>query len=346
MFVDLVRTAAAVLIFWYHMNAELSVRGTEAVWCSIDAGRNIGLGQLGTALFILLSGYTSCLSYRRISTGRRPWLSYYKKRLVSILPMFYIAYILAFLVLRLPDRSYDRTLIYTLFGMDGYLSMHGLRTCYLVGEWFTGCILLLYLLFPAIYALSEKKPLILLAGAVLIKVAALLVIHKTGLTDNDLLFYLPDFIFGVLIFRYRDRIPAVAGWICLVLFLILMLIPLPVSYRICITPCGVTLFLVFLWLSGLLEKHAGEKTSFLRLKKLLAAAAKYTYAIFLTHHVVISLVLRPISGQIGFRTYVKLFVTAFIFTILTAVSVYGINEYLKQLLPSKKMTAGKNAANT
>ena len=341
MFVDLVRTAAALLIFIYHFNMELTVKGAQASWITTDAGKNIGLGQLGTALFILLSGYTSCLSYRRISTGKRPWLTYYKKRLLSILPMFYIAYLLAFTVLRLPDRSFDRTLVYTVFGMDGYLAMHGLKTCYLVGEWFTGCILLLYLLFPAIHALSEKRPLILLTAALAIKAAALIVIHKTGLTDNDLLFYLPDFIFGVLIFRARSRIPQAAGWICFALFLIFTAVSLPVSYRLLIMPCGVTLFLALLCFSGLLEKRAGGRSGFIRIKKVLAAAAKYTYAIFLTHHVVISMVLRPVSGPIGRRAFAGTFLTALAFTVLTAVSVYGANEYLKKLTGR-----GKNTENT
>lgn len=40
----------------------------------------------------------------------------------------------------------------TLFGLDGYLSTQ-MRTYYLIGEWFTGFILLTYLLAPGVYRL-------------------------------------------------------------------------------------------------------------------------------------------------------------------------------------------------
>ena len=51
---DIIRTAAALLVFMYHVNIELTVKGTAASWNSIDAGANIELGQLGTVLLFLL----------------------------------------------------------------------------------------------------------------------------------------------------------------------------------------------------------------------------------------------------------------------------------------------------
>ena len=339
MSLDLIRVLAALLVFLYHINMELTVKGSAAAWTSIDAGVNIELGQLGTVLFFILSGFTSSMSYERIRNERRPWLSYYKKRLLSILPMFYIAYILAFIALRLPDRSYDKTLVFTIFGMDGYLEMHGVHTCYLVGEWFTGCILLIYVLYPLIHRLLDKWPAVLFALALLLKISALMIIRKTGLTDNDLLFFLPDFIFGALIYKYLKKVPAYAGIAGLAVFIVFMCIPMPFSYRISITLSGLSLFIAVQWLCGLMEQRAAGKPAYTQVKQLFSAIAKYTYAIFLTHHVILSFVLRPAAGSIGFGSYCKLLLTSLIFTALASVSVYGINEYLKTLFARRKKTA-------
>ena len=53
------------------------------------------------------------------------------------------------------------------------------------------------------------------------------------------------------------------------------------------------------------------------------------------------MVLRPVSGRIGRRAFAGTFLTALAFTVLTAVSVYGANEYLKKLTGR-----GKNTENT
>ena len=332
---DLIRILAAFLVFLYHLNMELSVRGAHGPFIFIDAGANIEMGQLGTVLFMILSGFTSAMSYEKLRSTDHPVKTYYRKRLKSILPMFYAAYLLAFTALRLPDRSFDHTLLYTLFGMDGYLAVHGVRTCYLVGEWFTGCILLMYLLFPLLYSLSEKGPLYLLTGAILLKAAAILLILKTGLTDNDLLFYLPDFILGCLSFRCLKKIPALGGIVSVLLFLLFTIVRIPVNYRIMISFQGFSLFLALRFLAGTLtgRRKSGNST---RIRDGLRTIAKYTYAVFLTHHVVIGFVLKPVAGMIGKGAYLKLFLTALFFTALMSFFVEEIGEGMTRLLTMRR----------
>ena len=78
--------------------------------------------------------------------------NYIKKRFLGIYPMFWIAYTLIFIYLFYQTKSNvwglpAYKMIITLFAMDGYLSPY-ISTFYLIGEWFLGCIVLIYTVFP------------------------------------------------------------------------------------------------------------------------------------------------------------------------------------------------------
>lgn len=87
-----------------------------------------------------------------------------QKRITSLFPMFYLAYILCrFLRGNFLPHLYDgvplRYFILTVFGMDGFLS-YRLPNFYITGEWFLGCIIILYLFYPVLRWCIKKIPVV------------------------------------------------------------------------------------------------------------------------------------------------------------------------------------------
>ena len=64
---DLMRTAAMLLIVFYHMNYEWSARLMESPLVVTKIGAQGYLGWQGVSLFILVSGAAQCISYERCS---------------------------------------------------------------------------------------------------------------------------------------------------------------------------------------------------------------------------------------------------------------------------------------
>lgn len=150
---DLMRAAAMLLIVFYHMNCEWSARLMESSLVVTKIGAQGYLGWQGVSLFILVSGAAQCISYERCSDLK----TYYKKRWWSIFPSFYMAYFVCYLMGGFGGgvKLFDLSFLWTITGLDGYASLFGIQSHYLVGEWFIGMILVLYIVFPVLYALVQ-----------------------------------------------------------------------------------------------------------------------------------------------------------------------------------------------
>ena len=112
--------------------------------------------------------------------------------------------------------------LFTLFGMDSYVDSFGIPSCSLgIGEWFLGCLIMMYVLFPLLRILIIKRPYMTFAIATLYYA---LMIDKYY--DFKLLSTVPmftnftikiyDFILGMFIARILVRIPPKAAIIGLI----------------------------------------------------------------------------------------------------------------------------------
>lgn len=130
-------------------------------------------GGLGVSFFIVLSGASlSVGSFRKDES----WASFYLRRLRTILPPFWVAYFVCLMLQfgvfgTMAIKDNPLSLMPTLFGIDGYLSLM-VPTYALVGEWYLGFILLLYMLAPAVHRLVERAPLASLAAFFVVSVLA------------------------------------------------------------------------------------------------------------------------------------------------------------------------------
>ncbi|MBL5884913.1 acyltransferase [Lelliottia amnigena] len=141
-----------------------------------------GIGRLGVSLFFMISGALAYVSLTRY-TARE----YYVKRACSVLIPYNIVYFTAGLTLLAlglyfgyPKNPLEQLIkgersvisfLPSVTGVDHYLhGVWGVETAYLTGEWFIGCIILLYIIAPLIFRILQGAPVMTMAATVVISV--------------------------------------------------------------------------------------------------------------------------------------------------------------------------------
>ncbi|MBR1453478.1 MAG: acyltransferase family protein, partial [Lachnospiraceae bacterium] len=162
---DLLKVISILIVFMHHIMMDLYIvhpMHNLKILETLILRPNMNLGMIACGLFVLISGATLALKGRE----EEP-VSFYKKRLIRVLVPFYIAYIIYFIIRVITYKTIfiyggipKWRFIFTLIGMDEYLSANGVATFSLgVGEWFLGCILLCYIAYPFIFRLHKKYKL-------------------------------------------------------------------------------------------------------------------------------------------------------------------------------------------
>ena len=282
---DLMRAAAMLLIVFYHMNCEWSARLMDSPLVVTKIGAQGYLGWQGVSLFILVSGAAQCISYERCSDLK----TYYKKRWWSIFPSFYLAYFVCYLMGGFGGgvKLFDLSFLWTITGLDGYASLFGIQSHYLVGEWFIGMILVLYIVFPVLYALVVRFPKQTLIAAILYYLVMVQLLGNTGRVDKDIVLNVVVFLAGIYLYRYGKRVSLRTGMAAIVLLCLVVFIPLPERitwYLFAIE--GILLYIIFMAAGNALGRV--KNVPCVLFKKLVGVLSKYSYEIFLLHHVLIS----------------------------------------------------------
>lgn len=213
---DVLRVVSALVIVCYHFAVEM----TAVYPLATDAQRAaygvlVALTEAAINVFFLLSGASLALGYGPQNPAP-DWRPYAQSRLLSIYPMYWLGFGALFFygeILHGNNPGIPRwRVVFSLLGLDGYLAQFT-PTFYKIGEWFLGCLLLLYLLFPALVALlraAQKHPALwaVPAGFCLL---AWVWLPRAGAAvqyTHTVLFRLPVFFAGVLLGCYLARRPA------------------------------------------------------------------------------------------------------------------------------------------
>ncbi|MDE6759415.1 MAG: acyltransferase [Lachnospiraceae bacterium] len=299
-YIDGIRFFAVLLVVISHFNVgleqyQITIGGTHWIIPSIFA--NGDFGTLGVSLFFIISGFSLYYNYENDFNVR----TYFKKRFLSIYPQFWCSYILVFCYLFFNYKEFwfevgesipTKRFLLTILGMDGYFLYLG-KNFYLIGEWFLGCIILIYLIFPLLRVSVKRHPLI--TGGIATIIYILVVIYnpfKIGINRN-LLIQGYSFLLGMLlvrcIFKVVNRnVKLITAVICILIFIISINFRVENFGRFMITISGISLFV---FMSLLFETFNVWKASFVKIVN------KYSYDIFLLHHVMISVCLRYFRGH-------------------------------------------------
>ncbi|MDZ7798813.1 MAG: acyltransferase family protein [Patescibacteria group bacterium] len=162
--IDLFRTIAIVLVFFFHISIEIN-----PIWgrVFINFGNiyRFNTGDLGIAIFIIISGLCLTLRYKN---KKIEYVKFITQRFLKIYPPFFIALIMGVIFYYiLPDTLLQEGYYYfpqintadifcSLTGFCNFLGRIG--GPFLGPSWFIGLIIVLYLLFPLLLKKFKTNP--------------------------------------------------------------------------------------------------------------------------------------------------------------------------------------------
>ena len=314
-YLDLIRALATLLIVLTHFNFHLRDHGGGYVLTFEPFG--IYVGALGVSLFLIISGAALTLTYRRPINLKR----FYWKRFLNIYPLFWTAWVLGtlyyFLIYngRPPNAAPARSFIFTLLGIDGLAANFHFRTMYLLGEWFLGFILLFYVVFPLLLWAIDRFPVI--TGVVLLAAYAATVVimprYFPGYPSAMILTTrLPELAFGSYFVLHVRRVHWAAVVPAAGVLAVSAVFPEEIPEDVGTTIVGISAFLILV--------VAGRYVAIQPVRAVVGLIAKYSYPVFLVHHVVIWQVIQRVD-VIGFFPIQRYMLLAAECVIILALSV-------------------------
>lgn len=281
-YLDFVRALAAISIVITHYNAIFLYANPQINNCYVIHAFifNIYIGGFGVSLFLIISGAALMYVYGQACNLKK----FYLKRFKTLYPMFWIAYIIAFLVIYVWKGAWKYTtipkgkLLLSVIGMDGYLA-DVMPTFYLVGEWFLGFIVIFYFVFPLLRWMINKCPVVLAVISLAVYVILLKWYPIQFASSKNLLVRLPELLFGMYFIKYikKVKLPVAIVGLGVLLFNQFFKPDLPTDLQT--TYVGIAAFLVLVYISQWVRSQ--------RIQEICQWVNKYSYAIFLVHHIVI-----------------------------------------------------------
>lgn len=321
---DFIRALSTISIIIFHFNCSLAPHmvygGDNAI--ILYNYKNGNLGQIGVSLFFILSGASLMYNYGDKLSLKK----YYTKRWLAIFPMFYLAWISAtlfymFRFFSLNPFCVDRepwTITLTILGLDGYLCSL-IPNYYLLGEWFLGCILIMYVFFPLIRFLFKKvNPWFILFGYAAIY---LLIVANYNLDFSIEYFVftrLLEFIFGMFLIEHGNKVNTVSVLISGSVVTLWNCVYINIPQMCKTTIMGISLYIILMFIGQKLDKNGNFFFRYV---------SKLSYAIFLCHHIVIDQICTRFDGRMygKHETYVILLMS-FIMIFFVATLLYNLHE--------------------
>lgn len=291
---DFVRTYAMLLIILFHAFIQMG---------SFNIGKypfvnfaNGNFGFRGVTLFFALSGALLCYRNASVKLNIKEIGTFYKKRWLSIFPAFYLVWLGEYIHRVLINRSFffngnPLSMILSLFGMDGYFSYLVQKNYYIIGEWFLGAIIILYLLFPLINACFQKNAHITLIIAALCSYLPIGLSFWKIIIDRNIFICLLSFVFGMYYIKYREKIiNRITFIIAVILDVVLLCVHISDFYYIRLVS-GYLAFVVLYELGSYIMTNE-------KIKRPICFLSDISYEVFLVHHLVIGNIIsdpRPMS---------------------------------------------------
>lgn len=314
LYLDIARFWAVFLVILYHSDFHMTNHDISSYYSFTIQNNN----YTGVVLFILLSGLSLTLNLKK--EDKIDWKVFYKKRILGVLPLLWITYVLQYFRLfylngTTPIIGDKWRIIFSVLGLDGYLSQIT-TTFYLgVGEWFIGMILILYLFFPFLLYVLRKNAVIFSIMAVLIYIFSAFLIDSTGF--RSILDMMPLFALGMLLGYHNPEIKLKSFSVLFVLFIFFQLFYIPPLWT---GTSAVSDIIVSL--TGLLcLKYLCQFITFSPIEKIFKRLSQMSYGMTLVNQQVIAFFAAMFSGKfLGnldmFSLYTLIILTIYLLSVL------------------------------
>ena len=333
---DFIRSLSIIFIIFFHFNEWIGRRISADL---VLFSSYTLLGTVGVSLFIILSGASLSLSnLSRFSTSRFYW-----KRFLAIFPLFYVSYLFALLMNNIflervvfPARS-PVSFLLTLVGLDGFL-LFKIKTYYLIGEWFLGFIIILYIAYPVIRFVFVKNMLMALCIAAVISFTA----YHYYAIPMSIFRFPPIRLFEFVLGMYLMTVFSMPSRKNLIIFIILS----SCFIAVCLySEFGKLLYVRFILLGSATYIFLYCSASFFDAgwsRPSINFLSKYSYGAFLVHHQFIngisphykSFIVDKYSNMIFFL--ISLMATYFISFVLTNITMFILGRQIKDTLPKEE----------
>ncbi len=353
---DIIRAVSAVAIVFTHYSYSFYEYGIKYSGPDMLEFTNGDFGGVFVAVFFMLSGAALLYNYPHLSGGEDPsalntlkkTLTFYKKRWLSIFPMFYIAWAIMYVINSKRVGGWfwggpRKNFFLTFLGMDGYFLHLGMNY-YCLGEWFLGGIIFMYLFYPFLLFLWNRAriPLTVIitflfcfnlrrhyfSSAPDTNIFIVLIKYYNShivISDNMCIWTcLFDFFMGFILVTYalpavkkinKSRTGIITGTALIILLLLpFLIIPLPIILKPEV--CAVMAALIFILLTILTPVLTGNNG----IRSLFRLISRYSYGVFLVHHVMIYGIMWLVKDFIFYR------LSSFVFFIplFTVILIAGI----------------------
>jgi len=291
---------------------------------------NASFGFMFVTSFFIISGVVLYYNYPKILSFK----SYYYKRWKSILVPYYICFTYFFLknIFKFHKFFYKddwAKIFLTLIGLDGYLS-YKIKSYYLVGEWFLGALIILYIIYPFLLCLMKNNIII---NNIIISFFYYLMykrkyfaIHVT----RNIITCAFSFYFGMEIIRYkkfylRNKIPSI---ISVFLLIFLYSIKIKINFYILIHQIqGFSLFLVLYQIGYYVMKT--------KLNIIFFKIANISFSIYLLHRQIIFAVLSCYNPKYWYIHIILFSVTILLTIICSNIHLMIVNSVFNSYIFKK-----------
>jgi peptidoglycan/LPS O-acetylase OafA/YrhL len=320
---DFIRGLSVLIIIFYHYNCATVLLISKKL--TLFKYYHYA-GTIGVSLFFILSGAALATS----TQTNYSLVSFYKKRFKAIFPLFWATYIFIVFATSViyhasPFVGRNRlTFILTIFGVDGLLS-YRIPNYYLIGEWFLGCIIILYIIFPVTRFLFLKNRYLTLAGAFVLCIMLDRFCHFNMSLLRFPLFRIFEFIFGMYcVTLFQNDSPA-RNYIFLLIssagIAVLVFFNNYLSLFVSNAVLGAFVFIFLSAFAKIFQHHIPKKP--------IDFLSKYSYPAFLVHHIILvrivtSLKNSPILTHYNFIIFLTTLLFIYIFSYLFYSVVWGL----------------------
>lgn len=336
--VGILRVLSILMIVLYHFNYHATAQ--FHLFNANTLGNYVGfLGHLGVSFFIILSGISVSYFSKTCDTS-----SFYKKRWLKLLPSYYLAYIFGFVLfyfLNLGNVVHFKTsaYIWTLLGLDGYL-YKTIETNYILGEWFLGFILIIYVIYPFLNQAYKKHPLIVFFLSLLLSFLSIKynsnVLSIVKYTNPNPFWRpmvrLPEFLFGMsfvsILLNYRKYLLAFS-----VIFLIIeydrLIYMLSSNYS---DSEQVFIDLILFMSAFSLIYYALFAIRNIRFYGVVSYLSRLSYGVFLVHHVILISALLLVARMNLNTSYFSLLFFVLVLSLVVSFFIFYIDIKIKKLI--------------
>lgn len=331
LYLDLIRIICFLMVTAYHFAVAVKAFEVNADVAVYQEIRHIAWAPIAVSCFFMVSGAALIHRYQ----DRLSWRAFYKQRFLGIYPLFWLAYVLAFLDFfyrtKLMPQGPRIHFLLSVIAMDGYMNDY-IPTFYMVGEWFLGAIVLMYLLFP-LYRIVMLKckyvlPAVFLAASVwlLYRNPFPMVIEKNPIVCSMY------FTLGMLIEMLRQNLNKKAGTVVRRIAAVIglsLFVTVYVAERMgyqfnayhAIFMLAVSLYMIVMEIA---EWITGE-----RVRALIRTISRHSYSYFLLHHVILCKYVLNFSGvEMDTLNTLLLFGSAVVYIYVLAVGLDKFYAYL------------------